>query len=168
MQLKIGLSNHIKSTGQNDVDLLHWMHRTALELIGQGGLGHSFDALDQDVPYNKVTKAIKELSYVNLDQILFRYLPILFFFGHRALLFNSTLERMASPYLVKLGPAWLRRWLLEQLPNRRIQRLKDISDILDESTRKVFFGKKAALEAGDELVKEQIASGKDIISILRK
>lgn len=54
------------------------------------------------------------------------------------------------------------------MPNQRVQRLKEISDVMNENTRRIFFGKKAALEAGDEAVKEQVASGKDIMSILRK
>lgn len=29
--------------GSREIDMLQWMGRTALELIGQGGLGHSFD-----------------------------------------------------------------------------------------------------------------------------
>ena len=33
-----------------DLDILAWMGRTALELIGQGGLGHSFNALDINKP----------------------------------------------------------------------------------------------------------------------
>lgn len=44
--------------------MLHWMHRTALELVGQGGLGYSFDPLNEDVPYNDYAKAMKDLSYV--------------------------------------------------------------------------------------------------------
>ena len=30
---------------ETKVDMLQWMGRTALELIGQGGLGYSFDRL---------------------------------------------------------------------------------------------------------------------------
>ena len=33
-----------------EVDILHWMGRTALELIGQAGLGYSFDPLIADAP----------------------------------------------------------------------------------------------------------------------
>ncbi|KAK7684461.1 hypothetical protein QCA50_012408 [Cerrena zonata] len=143
--LRDGMKNHIKSTFQNDVDIVHWMHRTALELIGQGGLGHSFDPLKEDIPYSNFAKAMKELS---------------------AAFFHSTLERMTLPFLVKLGPKWFRRWLLEWVPHQRAQRLKEISDIMDENTRKIFFDKKAALEAGDEAVKEQVANGKDVMSIL--
>ena len=40
--------------------MLYWMTRTALELIGQGGLGYSFDPLVDDTinPYVKVIKEI--------------------------------------------------------------------------------------------------------------
>lgn len=38
------------------------MHRTALELIGQGGLGYSFDTLNADTPYTDLTRAMKDLS----------------------------------------------------------------------------------------------------------
>ncbi len=33
-----------------EVDMLSWMGRTALELIGQAGLGYSFDPLVADTP----------------------------------------------------------------------------------------------------------------------
>lgn len=33
---------------QRELDMLGWMGRTALELIGQGGLGYSFDPLVED------------------------------------------------------------------------------------------------------------------------
>lgn len=31
--------------GPQELDMAHWMGRTALELIGQGGFSHSFDPL---------------------------------------------------------------------------------------------------------------------------
>ena len=46
-----------------EIDMLHWMNRTALELIGQGGLGHSFDPLTEDVRHT-FGDAIKELVWV--------------------------------------------------------------------------------------------------------
>ena len=36
---------HLVKDGPRDLDLMGWMSRTALELIGQGGAGHSFDTL---------------------------------------------------------------------------------------------------------------------------
>ena len=51
---------------------------------------------------------------------------------------------------------------------QQVQRVKEIVDILDQNTREIFFGKRAALEAGDAAVKEQVANGNDIMSILCK
>ena len=54
------------------------------------------------------------------------------------------------------------------VPMQQVQRVKEIVDILDQNTREIFFGKRAALEAGDAAVKEQVANGNDIMSILCK
>lgn len=45
--------------GPRDVDILQWMGRTALELIGQGGLGYSFDPLTEEVvnPFGDALKS---------------------------------------------------------------------------------------------------------------
>lgn len=85
-----------------------------------------------------------------------------------AVLFQLSLYRMWLPYLKKLGPKWFRRWLVDMIPNEQVKRLKEIVDILDVNTRRIFFGKMAALEAGDAAVKEQVSNGKDIMSILCK
>ncbi len=44
--------------------MLNWMGRTALELIGQAGLGYSFDPLEEDVTPDVYAEAIK--SYVSV------------------------------------------------------------------------------------------------------
>ena len=75
---------------------------------------------------------------------------------------------MMLPMLKKLGPPQFRRWLLDMVPMQQVQRVKEIVDILDQNTREIFFGKRAALEAGDAAVKEQVANGNDIMSILCK
>ena len=62
-KMRTGIKNHIKGESK-DIDLMHWTHRTAFELIGQGGLGHSFDALDEDLPYTEYAIALKELVSV--------------------------------------------------------------------------------------------------------
>lgn len=43
--------------------MLQWMGRTALELIGQGGLGYSFDPLTKNV-MNEFAETIKQVAYV--------------------------------------------------------------------------------------------------------
>lgn len=52
------------SDGPAEIDFLHWMGRTALELIGQGGLGYSFDKLVEDGD-NEYGHAIKSLQWVS-------------------------------------------------------------------------------------------------------
>ncbi len=41
-----------------ELDMLSWMGRTALELIGQAGLGYSFDPLTADSP-DSFAEAVK-------------------------------------------------------------------------------------------------------------
>ena len=43
------------------------MTRTAFELIGQSGFGHSFDPLTEDGNQHIFSKSAKELVYVQLD-----------------------------------------------------------------------------------------------------
>ncbi|KAK7676941.1 hypothetical protein QCA50_020059 [Cerrena zonata] len=143
-RMREGIRNHVKHA-PGEIDLLRWIHRTALELIGQGGLGHSFDSLEDDAPYAEYPNAIKQLIVAML---------------------NTTVYRMMIPYFQGLGPKWFRRWLLNKVPIHDIQRMKELVDVMDEHTQRIFFGKRTALEAGDAAVKEQVAKGKDIMSIL--
>ncbi len=55
--------------GPREVDILSWMGRTALELIGQGGLGYSFDPLVEIAP-NEFGEAIKALVYDGFPLII--------------------------------------------------------------------------------------------------
>ena len=47
--------------GDREVDVHAWMGRAALELVGQGGLGHSFDPLESEMedPYGKAIKLLQ-------------------------------------------------------------------------------------------------------------
>ena len=51
------------------------MSRTALELVGQGGLGYSFDPLVENMK-NNFGDALKRVPYVlSLSRILFSFFP---------------------------------------------------------------------------------------------
>lgn len=54
--------------------MLNWMGRTALELIGQAGLGYSFDPLEEDLTPDVYADAIK--AYVSVPS-LFSALAVL-------------------------------------------------------------------------------------------
>ena len=62
IQLKAAVEVRIQR-GDQAIDILGWMGRTALELIGQGGLGYSFDPLTEDVP-NEFGDALKAFLWV--------------------------------------------------------------------------------------------------------
>lgn len=57
-QLKRVLVKKVE-TGPQEIDILHWMTRTALELIGQSGMGYSFDSLEDDNDYHPYSRSVK-------------------------------------------------------------------------------------------------------------
>ena len=71
------------------------------------------------------------------------------------------------PFLVKLGPPNLRRFLCQMIPSADVQKLREVVDIMWDTSVRIVEAKKAALEMGDEAVMEQVGRGKDIMSILR-
>ncbi|RPD54880.1 cytochrome P450 [Lentinus tigrinus ALCF2SS1-7] len=127
-----------------ELDMLSWMGRTALELIGQAGLGYSFDPLVADSPDD---------------------------FGEAIKSFQPTMTgieflRRLLPYVTDFGTPALRRNLLELVPNPAVQKMKDIVDTMWRRSEEIYESKKHALEQGDEAVAQQIGEGKDLMSIL--
>ncbi|KAI0789222.1 cytochrome P450 [Abortiporus biennis] len=144
-KLRDAIALQVEGTAK-DLDMLRWIGRTALELIGQGGLGYSFDSLTEDKS-NAFGDALKN------------FLPTVF---------QVQLLRYHFHYFTKLGPASFRRRLVEIIPHPLIQKIKDIVDTMKLHSTKIFDGKKKALKAGDEAVVEQISQGKDVMSVLMK
>ena len=60
-QLRDGMIADIHG-GPKEIDVLKWMSRAALELVGQGALGYSFDALVEDSE-NNFADAAKSFLY---------------------------------------------------------------------------------------------------------
>jgi cytochrome P450 len=132
--------------GPRDINMLEWFTRTALELIGQGGLGHSFDSL-KGATANPYSKAVK-----NLQPALFRLLvPIQFL-----------------PYVVKIGSPKFWRYIAEIIPWKELHDVLGMVDIMDQTSTSIFEAKKKALLMGDEAVSQQVGRGKDIMSVLLK
>ncbi|KII90147.1 hypothetical protein PLICRDRAFT_108574 [Plicaturopsis crispa FD-325 SS-3] len=132
------------SSGPKEIDMLEWMSRTALELIGQSGLGVSFDSLEgeSDNPYANAVKAF-------FPTISSFFLPILLL-----------------PYAKNIGTPAFRRFVVEHMPWKRGQVVRSIVDEMWENSKKVYEDKKAALAAGEDAVVAQVGQGKDIMSIL--
>ncbi|KAI0326160.1 cytochrome P450 [Cubamyces sp. BRFM 1775] len=128
--------------GAKDLDVMSWMSRAALELIGQSGIGHSFDPLTEDVA-DEYAEAVKQFTSAATDP-------------------QMMLLRQATPLVPYLGPAWFRRWVIEKMPMKSVQRMIWITDTLHTGSVKIFEQKKAAA------LKDEETEGQDIISILLK
>ncbi|GJE84313.1 cytochrome P450 [Phanerochaete sordida] len=142
-RLRRGLTAEISSAGP-EVEILDWLSRTALELIGQGGLGHSLDTLESR-KQNTYRDALKQL------------LPT-----HMALHF----WRILLPYAVKYVPLSIRRAIGPRLPHPTMQKLRRIIDTMDGQARAIYYAKKGALERGDKSGEHQINDGRDMLSVL--
>jgi cytochrome P450 len=136
--------------GPQEVDVLGWMTRLALELIGQSGLGYTFDDLTENSVPHEYGLASKQLVPVQTQK--------------EWMLMNRT----AMPILTKIGTPGFRRFLVDHIPSKKIRRLRDIVDTLHRTSVEILNSKRKALEAGDEALAAQIGRGKDVISILMK
>ncbi|KAI0718740.1 cytochrome P450 [Cerioporus squamosus] len=130
--------------GKGEVDMMSWMNRTALELIGQAGLGHSFDQLVEEST-DTFGSAVKS------------FIPALFSLSSYLHFYN---------YIEGMVPASLRTLAAEWLPHRKFQTLRTIVDTMHEHSVRIYKAKRAALEQGDEALKRQLGEGKDLMSIL--
>ncbi|TDL20046.1 cytochrome P450, partial [Rickenella mellea] len=142
LQLRDVLKRKVQS-GEREMNLMPWMSRTALEYIGQAGLGYSFDALDESKS-NEYSESIRMLTPTVV---------------------RLALPRQFLPYIMSI-PTRVRRKLLEWAPFSSLQRMKSMVDIMDNTSLSIFNFKKEALERGEEVVVQQVGSGKDIMSVL--
>ncbi|KAI0657159.1 cytochrome P450 [Cubamyces menziesii] len=143
-KLREAIAARVKG-GTQEIDVLNWMGRTALELIGQGGLGHSFDPLTED-------KADEFADSVKA------YFPV-------SAQIHVVIQQLL-PLLVQIGPASFRRKVAEMVPYGHSQRMIEISDAMHARSVRIINEKRAALAGGDEALKQQVGEGKDIMSVL--
>ncbi|KAI5827703.1 cytochrome P450 [Schizophyllum commune Tattone D] len=132
--------------GPLEIDLLYWMGRTATELIGRSGLGYSFDSLAQGAPEHPYATSVKE------------YIPTMFRL--------QILRVYVLPKVYNLGPAWLRRAVVNLIPSSTMHALRDMSDLMWNTSKEIYSQKVEALQAGDAAVEKQVGQGKDLLSLL--
>ena len=70
------------------------------------------------------------------------------------------------PYVKNIGTPAFRRRIVEITPWKDLQVLREVVDVMYSNARSIFLSRKRALESGDEVVKEDVAEGKDILSKL--
>ncbi|PIL33307.1 cytochrome P450 [Ganoderma sinense ZZ0214-1] len=142
-KLRIAIESRVRG-GPQKIDMVSWMGRTALEIIGQSGLGHSFDPLVADTK-DEYTEAIKSFIPTAVE---------------------IEFMRLVLPFVDYLGPAWFRRWLVTLMPQKSVQRMKHIVDMMYEWSKEIFEAKKALIESGDNAMLHQVGEGRDVMSIL--
>ncbi|KAK7680782.1 hypothetical protein QCA50_016090 [Cerrena zonata] len=142
-RLQQGMLAQINS-GATEVNIVPWMERAALEVIGQAGLGCSFDPLTEKADNvlgataKAIIPALSALSY----------------------------SRLLLPYMLKLGTPAIRSWIAARIPSRRLQHLRRLKKTLREEMSALFYAKKEAIKRGDEVILQDVGEGKDILSIL--
>ncbi|EMD35778.1 hypothetical protein CERSUDRAFT_115731 [Gelatoporia subvermispora B] len=140
-RLRTAIVADVNKGDNKDIDMMRWMTRTALEMIGQAGMGYSFDSLVEENS-NEYGIAMKSLI-PTLDKLL--------------------IERIPLPTLIKIGPAWLRRRFVELIPHSGIKQWIHIVDTMERNAREVCERKRRAIEKGDST---QLGAGQDILTRL--
>ncbi|KAF8955779.1 cytochrome P450 [Flammula alnicola] len=146
-KLRDAFSSKVKD-GPQEIEVMSWMARTALELIGQSGLGYSFDSLTEDAAPHPFSEALKNLV--------------------------PTLSKMRMAWtlflvpLSRIGPPKFQRFVVDILPWKNLHQLRDLVDVLYNTSVEIFESKKKALAEGDDALANQIGQGKDIMSILMR
>ncbi|TFK27104.1 cytochrome P450 [Coprinopsis marcescibilis] len=136
------------SRGKTEIDILSWMSRTALELIGQSGLGYSFDKLEPDSEPHVFYKSLKNLMQSQASFALARIVVL--------------------PRVADIGSPRFRRLVVDLLPWKRLHDLRDMVDVMHNTSVEIYESKKRALEMGDQDLADQVGNGKDVMSILLK
>ncbi|KAJ3534146.1 hypothetical protein NMY22_g7047 [Coprinellus aureogranulatus] len=136
------------SSGEQEIEMYSWITRTALELIGQSGYGYSFDTLKLDAVEHRYAKALKRFI------ILLGDLPM-------------TMARLAFyPLIDSLFSPQTQRLLMGMLPWKNLHELRDVCDLMHETSVEIFDAAKKALEDGGGASSRRVGNGKDIMSIL--
>ncbi|KAJ2929646.1 hypothetical protein H1R20_g7436, partial [Candolleomyces eurysporus] len=138
------------SQGEREIDMLSWMGRTALELIGQSGYGYSFDSLEEGAPEHPFATGIKNLlGNINDGGILVARMIVL-------------------PLVYGVGTPKFQRAVVNILPWKALHDLRDMIDTIHNTSVEIVNKTKQALTEGKAGSERRIGRGKDIMSILIK
>ncbi|KAJ7898062.1 cytochrome P450 [Mycena leptocephala] len=140
-------SKYVSQQPSAVIDLWKWASRTALEGVGIGALGQSFDALDDGTEDNAFMVAVRELPYTVYP--LRKFMPICI-------------------WCMCNLPVWLQRTLARLTPVPRAQKVRRIVETMQRNSEALYVAKKAALSAGNVEAAAQVGAGNDVMSVLMK
>ncbi|KAH6910598.1 cytochrome P450 [Coprinopsis sp. MPI-PUGE-AT-0042] len=145
-----GTISRLVSDGQKEVEVFEWVTRTALELIGQGGFGYSFDPLTEDVKEHPFVTSVKLLVPLSMQKTFLAWVIIL-------------------PPVQKwnLGGKRLRRFVAENLTWGSYRKMVDVVNVLHSTSVQIFESRKKALSSQNEHMRDgDEEAGKDVLTIL--
>jgi len=126
--------------GPTDLDMLVWMSRVSLELIGQAGIGVSFDTLAETSPPSEYMLAAKQL--IPLSFPLQGFMRLI-------------------PHIVKIGPRKFRAFLARIAPHPNIRKLREIIYFLYDTNKSIYRERVQEIAQADN-----DDTGRDIVSVL--
>ncbi|KAI0059755.1 cytochrome P450 [Artomyces pyxidatus] len=132
--------------GPQEIEMMDWFGRAALEMISQSGLGHTFESFKPNADRNDFKDALKEF----MPAAARLYIVLLIF---------PLVSKWPSK-LLRLGAAFI------PLPD--VAYIVKLTDAMHVSVKDLFQTKQALLEEGEIQLANQIGGGKDIISMLMK
>lgn len=149
------------------IDIMEWLARGALELIGQGGLGISMDSLG-DPTRNPLADSVKMMMWGHFYVFGFR----LYKYWHISQCHSPSIADLSElqfffQYVKYLGPSWVKQTLARLAPSPTIQRLRKAVHDVEAESKKILAGKRAGLKAGDEETVNEFTEKRDVMSILR-
>lgn len=83
-------------------------------------------------------------------------------------IFALSALRQFLPFLAKIGPARFRRWVVDWIPSKRIQKVKMSSDVMHDSAQTILKERREQLAKCDLNKIAEDERPRDIISVLRK
>ncbi|CAE7144657.1 unnamed protein product [Rhizoctonia solani] len=134
----------ITSTGPKEVDIFPWTTAAALDLVGEAGLGYSFNSFSGE--RNEYSSAIKKVT-----QSLTIIGPLI----------------QVLPYVHRIGTPAFRQWILNLVPSKAIQSLRRAAKLQNEQAEEVIRARQSLLSSGSDLSTE-VGRGRDILTLLSK
>ncbi|KAJ3560047.1 hypothetical protein NP233_g11086 [Leucocoprinus birnbaumii] len=148
-RLQMVLRKKVENEPQ-EIDLLHWITRTAVELIGRSGMDYSFDPLVDDTDQHPYSRSVKKLAVLVGG-------PAGFLAGQYIL-----------PFAEKFNCPRIKRFIVEQIPLKPVQDLIQVTDIIHQTSLEIIKTKQDAMTSPYPEIVAEMANKKDIISILMR
>ncbi|ELU38587.1 tartrate transporter [Rhizoctonia solani AG-1 IA] len=132
------------SSSSKEVDIFPWTTAAALDLIGEAGLGYSFNSFSGQ--RDEYSTAIKKAK-----QSLAKLAPLI----------------QLLPYVHRIGTSRFRQWIMDIIPSSTIQKLRRATRVQNEQAEGIIRARQELLSAGKDLSSET-GRGKDIMTLLTR